>query len=500
MDIQLYNGDCLEVMSQIPDKSIDLIIADLPYQTTANSWDTLIDFKELWAQYERIIKDDRAIVLFGSGSFTYKLISSNEDLYRYKWIWYKTKRGNFVNANNRPMTAYEEIMVFSKAATANGSKNKMLYNPQGLIPKKTVRHDNGTRFGTMAGKRPSHQETTISEYTNYPCDVLEFASVGSPVHPCLPAGQKVFINSQWKKIEDVVVGDFSNYGKVVDTTSHYAEEMVKIEVGGHNIISTYNHPFLILRNNEIAWCEASQITCKDFILWNKEIQKEENSPKKVMSELDATEKQEWNTTLYGNNTMEKSQRDTKYITSMETRQTITLKICNLSLPLNTSGYTVVAKLLTENGINRVQYAESTNLVQKNIGILMENGLLGGNARSVASSTLLKSAKFSLQRVGSVNNIHEKTKVYNLTIEGVPAFDTEIGVSHNTEKPIPLIEYLIRTYSNEGDTVLDNCMGSGTAGCAAVRANRNFIGIELDPKYYEIAKNRIENEQSQLTLF
>lgn len=183
MDIQLYNGDCLEVMRQIPDKSVGLVVCDLPYQTTANSWDTLIDFKELWAQYERIIKDDRAIVLFGSGSFTYKLISSNEDLYRYKWIWYKTKRGNFVNANNRPMTAYEEIMVFSKAATANGSKNKMLYNPQGLIPKKTVRHDNGTRFGTMAGKRPSHQETTISEYTNYPCDVLEFASETSPVHP-----------------------------------------------------------------------------------------------------------------------------------------------------------------------------------------------------------------------------------------------------------------------------------------------------------------------------
>ena len=181
--IQLYNRDCLEVMRQIPDKSIDLIVCDPPFSTTANEWDILIDFKKLWAQYERIIKDDRAIVLFGSGSFTYKLISSNEDLYRYKWIWYKTKRGNFVNANNRPMTAYEEIMVFSKAATANGSKNKMLYNPQGLIPKKTVRHDNGTRFGTMAGKRPSHQETTISEYTNYPCDVLEFASETSPVHP-----------------------------------------------------------------------------------------------------------------------------------------------------------------------------------------------------------------------------------------------------------------------------------------------------------------------------
>lgn len=182
-DIKLYNGDCLEVMRSIPDKSIDLIVCDPPFGTIACEWDNIIDFKELWSQYERIIKDDRAIVLFGSGQFTYKLISSNEDLYRYKWIWYKTKRGNFVNANNRPMTAYEEIMVFSKAATANGSKTKMLYNPQGLIPKTTVRHDNGSRFGTMAGKRPSHQETTISEYTNYPCDVLEFASESSPQHP-----------------------------------------------------------------------------------------------------------------------------------------------------------------------------------------------------------------------------------------------------------------------------------------------------------------------------
>lgn len=182
-DIKLIHGDCLVEMQNIPDKSIYMILCDLPYGTTASKWGIIIPFDKLWAQYERVIKDDRAIVLFGSGQFTYKLISSNEDLYRYKWIWYKTKRGNFVNAKNRPMTAYEEIMVFSKATTANGSKNKMLYNPQGLIPKQTIRHDNGTRFGTMAGKRPSHQETTISEYTNYPCDVLEFASESKPVHP-----------------------------------------------------------------------------------------------------------------------------------------------------------------------------------------------------------------------------------------------------------------------------------------------------------------------------
>lgn len=183
MKNQIIQGDCLEVMKGIPDKSIDMILCDLPYGTTASQWDKVIDSSELWKQYERVIKDTGAIVLFSSGQFTNKLINSNERLYRYKWIWFKTKRGNFVNAKNRPMTAYEEICIFSKGVTANGCDNKMKYYPQGLTAIHKVNKDNGTRFGTMAGKRPSHKETTIQEWTNYPFDVLQFDSVGKPVHP-----------------------------------------------------------------------------------------------------------------------------------------------------------------------------------------------------------------------------------------------------------------------------------------------------------------------------
>lgn len=162
--IKLICGDCLTEMRNIPDRSIDLILCDLPYGATACNWDSIIDFEELWTQYERIIKDDRAIVLFSSGSFTYKLMKSNENLYRYKWVWLKSKRCNFVNAKNRPMTAYEEILVFSKGTTANGSKNKMLYNPQGLIPKTVVRKNNITLSDTMIGRRPSHKAVRIANY------------------------------------------------------------------------------------------------------------------------------------------------------------------------------------------------------------------------------------------------------------------------------------------------------------------------------------------------
>ena len=159
----LLNGDCLDLMKKIPDQSIDMILCDLPYGTTASSWDKVLDSTVMWKEYERIIKDNSAIVLFSSGRFTNKLINSNERLYRYKWIWIKTRIGNFVNAKNRPMTNYEEICVFSKGITAN-TKNidkKMNYFPQGLIPSsKLVKHSK-SQFGTTAGKRPSHKEYTV---------------------------------------------------------------------------------------------------------------------------------------------------------------------------------------------------------------------------------------------------------------------------------------------------------------------------------------------------
>lgn len=179
---RIEQGDCIELMRDIPDKSVDMILCDPPYGTTASKWDKVIDFREMWTQYERIIKDDGAIVLFGSGQFAFKLIESNVPLYKYKWIWVKSNKCNFVNAKNRPMTAFEEVLVFSKGNTANGSKVKMKYYPQGLIKKHRERKAGESKFGTVACKRPSHKEYIASEYTNYPFDVLQFDSVAKKQH------------------------------------------------------------------------------------------------------------------------------------------------------------------------------------------------------------------------------------------------------------------------------------------------------------------------------
>ena len=118
--IELIQGDCLEKMKDIPDGSIDMILCDLPYGTTACKWDTIIPFEPLWEQYKRIIKDNGAIVLTASQPFTSALVMSNVKMFKYEWIWNKNKGSNIMLAKKQPLKIHENILVF-------GGKN---YNPQ----------------------------------------------------------------------------------------------------------------------------------------------------------------------------------------------------------------------------------------------------------------------------------------------------------------------------------------------------------------------------------
>ena len=118
----LQKGDCLELMKDIPDKSIDLILCDLPYGTTQNKWDTVIPFDKLWEQYNRIIKDNGAILLFSQMPFGANLIMSNPKIFRYEWVWEKDNGTGFLNAKKMPLKKHENILVFYKHLPT--------YNPQ----------------------------------------------------------------------------------------------------------------------------------------------------------------------------------------------------------------------------------------------------------------------------------------------------------------------------------------------------------------------------------
>ena len=110
---KIYQGDCLELMQSIDDKSIDMILCDLPYGTTACKWDNVIPFEPLWTQYKRIIKDNGAIVLTAREPFTSQLVISNLKGYKHKWVWNKKQSGSFANAKYMPLQIDEDIIVFS---------------------------------------------------------------------------------------------------------------------------------------------------------------------------------------------------------------------------------------------------------------------------------------------------------------------------------------------------------------------------------------------------
>ena len=182
-NVHLIKGDCLEVMKNIKDKSIDMILCDLPYGTTECSWDNIIDFEKLWDSYERIIKDNGAIVLFGNEPFSTKLRNSRFNLYKYEWIWIKNAPSGHLEAKNKPLRKFENIIVFSKGNSANGCKNRITYNPQGLIEVNKTRKTSCT--GSIFGTRPSRQKGNIivQKYTNYPVNILEFKKDKGRLHP-----------------------------------------------------------------------------------------------------------------------------------------------------------------------------------------------------------------------------------------------------------------------------------------------------------------------------
>lgn len=173
---KIYNEDCLIGMDRIPDKSIDMILCDLPYGTTQCSWDTIIPFDKLWLQYERVIKDNGAIVLTGAEPFSSLLRTSNLRLYKYDWIWDKVKGTGFLNAKLQPMRNHEVVSIFYK--------KQPIYNPQmtsGHEKKKSFRakHHQTEVYGEM--KNDYLYEST----DRYPRSIQVFSTdtQNSSIHP-----------------------------------------------------------------------------------------------------------------------------------------------------------------------------------------------------------------------------------------------------------------------------------------------------------------------------
>ena len=195
---KIYLGDCLELMKEIPDKSIDCIICDLPYGTTACAWDSIIPFDKLWAEYKRIRKPNAPILLFGSEPFSTMIRMSNLSEFRYDWIWEKSQGANFVHAKIKPLKIHETISVFY-------GDIKTIYNPQGLRPCHKVK-SNSAKFGTNI-RDWNHADEYVQEWENYPTSILRYSN---------PAGRERFHPTQ-KPVELIryLVRTYTNEGDLV---------------------------------------------------------------------------------------------------------------------------------------------------------------------------------------------------------------------------------------------------------------------------------------------
>ena len=182
--IDLRLGDCLEIMKSIPDKSIDLVLCDPPYGTTACKWDTVIPFAPMWKELKRIRKDNAAICLFGSEPFSSHLRMSNIKEFKYDWILVKNKPSNFANAKKMPLCGYEIVSLFYR--------KQPKYFPQGLIKVDKIKKNTVTK-SRLNGAKQNGEVTSnhgtfnlksyVQEYTGYPKGLLDFKKIGKSVHP-----------------------------------------------------------------------------------------------------------------------------------------------------------------------------------------------------------------------------------------------------------------------------------------------------------------------------
>ena len=247
---KLYEGDCLECMNQIPDESIDMIMCDLPYGTTQNQWDCYIPLDKLWEQYNRIIKPNGAIVLTSHGIFTAKLILSQPKLFKYKWIWEKSKPTNFLNAKKQPLRKHEDICIFYK--------KQPIYNPQMTLGEP---YDKGVRKDQLSGSYGDFSPVHVfSDGERYPTDIIYIKTAeneGAVLHPT----QKPI------ELGRYFIRTYTNPGAVVlDNTFGSGSFLVAALMEGRNFIGIEkNENVALFKKEEIDYIDVAKRRL--FLAW-----------------------------------------------------------------------------------------------------------------------------------------------------------------------------------------------------------------------------------------
>lgn len=222
----LHNGECIEIMRKIEDKTVDMILCDLPYGTTDCYWDNIIPFDEMWEQYNRIIKDNGVIVLFSAQPFTTKLINSNLKNYKYSWYWIKNTVTGFAFAKHQPMRKVEDINVFYK--------RKPLYIPQGLVElEKPIVKKRKSKIGNndIIYNEKTLMKEHIVKYTNYPNNVLFFNKETKTIHPTQkPVDLLEYLIKTYTREGDIILDNCMGSGSTGVACANINRRFIGIEL------------------------------------------------------------------------------------------------------------------------------------------------------------------------------------------------------------------------------------------------------------------------------
>lgn len=239
----VIEGDCIEVMGHLPNGCIDMVLCDLPYGTTQNKWDSIVPLDELWAEYKRIVKPNGAIVLTSQGLFTAMLIMSQPKMFKYKWVWEKSKPTNFLNAKKQPLRKHEDVCVFYQ--------RQPVYNPQMTEGEP---YDKGVRKNQLSGSYGDFLPVHVhSDGKRYPTDVVYFKTAESE-------GDVIHATQKPVELGRYFVRTYSRPGDLIlDNTSGSGSFLVAALMEGRNFMGIEkNADSELFKNEKIDYIEKTK--------------------------------------------------------------------------------------------------------------------------------------------------------------------------------------------------------------------------------------------------
>ena len=240
---RVIEGDCVEVMRHLPNGCINMVLCDLPYGTTQNKWDSIVPLDELWAEYKRIVKPNGAIVLTSQGLFTAMLIMSQPKMFKYKWVWEKSKPTNFLNAKKQPLRKHEDVCVFYQ--------RQPVYNPQMTEGEP---YDKGVRKNQLSGSYGDFLPVHVhSDGKRYPTDVVYFKTAESE-------GEVIHATQKPVELGRYFVRTYSRPGDLIlDNTSGSGSFLVAALMEGRNFLGIEkNADSELFKNEKIDYIEKTK--------------------------------------------------------------------------------------------------------------------------------------------------------------------------------------------------------------------------------------------------